>query len=77
MVQVLVKFGCEEERYYTVTIGMNEKGGMDNEEFEKYTLYLIYNIFPDVADKPSKIVLININSGPGLTNTNFMESIQL
>ena len=49
MVQVLVNFDCEEGKYNPVTIGMNEKGGMEDEELEKYILYLIYNIFPDVS----------------------------
>ena len=28
------KFGCEDEKSWPVTIGMNEKGGMDEDEFE-------------------------------------------
>ena len=30
------KFGCAEVRLWPITFGMNEKGGMDSEEFEKY-----------------------------------------
>ena len=56
---------------------MNEKGGMDGEEFEKYILHLIYIIFTDVADKPGKRVLINIDSGHGFTKTKFLERLQL
>jgi hypothetical protein len=30
------RFGCEEERSWPCTIGMNKKGGMTDNEFEKY-----------------------------------------
>jgi hypothetical protein len=30
------RFGCAEERIWPYTIGMNEKGGMTEVEFEKY-----------------------------------------
>jgi len=30
------RFGCEEERSWPCTIGMNKKGGMTDDEFEKY-----------------------------------------
>jgi hypothetical protein len=30
------KFGCPKERLWPVTFGMNENGGMNEEEFEKY-----------------------------------------
>jgi len=36
MPRVLWKFGCEEERTWSVSFGQNEKGGMDEEEFAKY-----------------------------------------
>ena len=77
MVQLLGNFGCEEERYHPVTIGMNDKGGMDGEEYENYILNIMYNIFTGVADKPGKRVLINIGSGPGRTNTNLLARLRL
>jgi len=38
MPRVVGQFGCEEERSWPVTFDQNEKGGMDEVEFEKYLL---------------------------------------
>ena len=44
---------------------MNEKGGMDNKEFDKYIRNNIMRLYPDAADEPGKRVIIKCNSGPG------------
>jgi hypothetical protein len=49
--QVLGRFGCEEERAWPVTFGKNEKGGMDNVEFEKYLMNSIVPLYPHAKDK--------------------------
>jgi hypothetical protein len=38
--------------------GMNEKGGMDQEEFKKYVMNSIVPLFPDSDDVPGKRVMI-------------------
>ena len=62
------QFGHLAPQCFPVTIGMNEKGGMDEEEFGKYLIELIDMIFPDAADVDGKRVIVKIDSGPGRTN---------
>ena len=49
--QVLGRFGCEEECAWPVSFGQNEKGGMDNIDFEKYLMNSIMPLFPHAKDK--------------------------
>ena len=44
------RFGCHEIRAWPTTYGMNCKGGMDEGEFEKYLLGLLFALYPDVKD---------------------------
>jgi hypothetical protein len=53
------RFGCAEERIWPCTIGMNEKGGMSDNEVEKY---IDNSIIPLT---PGKRVLVKVDSGPG------------
>ena len=49
------RFGCEEERVWPYTIGLNEKGGMnDEEECDKYIDYSIVPLYLDLEDTPGK-----------------------
>jgi len=59
------RFGCTEERIWPCTIGMNEKGGMTDDEFEKYIDISIVPLYPDLEDTPGKHVLLKVDSGPG------------
>ena len=56
------------ERSWPVTLGMNEKGGMDDAEFYKYISNSIRALFPDVGDRDGRRVIVKIDSGPGRTN---------
>ncbi len=47
------------------TIGLNEKGGMNDEEFDKYINNSIVLLYPDLEDMPGKQVLLKVDSGPG------------
>ena len=58
------RFGCAEERIWPCTIGMNEKGGMPDNEFEKYIDNSIIPLYPDLEDTPGKRVLVKVDSGP-------------
>ena len=71
------KFGCAEVRTWPITFGLNEKGGMDNEEFEKYIRGAILPLFPDVEDKPGKRVLLKVDSGPGRCNLKLLVALRL
>jgi hypothetical protein len=59
------RFGCAEERSWPCTIGMNEKGGMTDEEFEKFIENSIVPLYPDLEDTPGKRVLLKVDSGLG------------
>ncbi len=46
-------------------VGTNEKGGMNNEEFERYIDNSIVPLFPDLEDTPGKCILLKVDSGHG------------
>ena len=39
---------------------MNEKGGMDEAEFEEYLRNSIFPLYPDVKDAPGKRVMMKL-----------------
>jgi hypothetical protein len=43
----------------------DEKGGMEDTEFECYINNSIVPLFPDLEDMPGKRILHKVNSGPG------------
>ena len=77
MKDVRGKFGHDVEKKFPCTFGLNEKGGMDKEEFEKYILHSILPLYPDSMDIPGKRVLIKIDSGPGRMNRELMARLRL
>jgi hypothetical protein len=50
MPQICAAFGSKEERLFPVMFGQNKKGGMDSEEFKKYVLGSIVQLYP-IQDK--------------------------
>ncbi len=54
---------------------MNAKGGMDNEEFQKYVRNSLLPLFPDSGDFPGKRVLIKVDGGPGRLNVELLASL--
>ncbi len=66
------RFGCEEERVWPCTIGMNEKGGMNDEEFDKYIDNSIVPLYPDLEDTQGKRVLLKVDSGSGLNGRDLL-----
>jgi len=59
------RFGCKEERSWPCTIGMNKKGGMTDDKFEKYINNSIVLLNTGLKDTPGKRVLLKVDSGPG------------
>jgi hypothetical protein len=45
------KFGKKKVCPWPVTFGQNEKGSMDDEEFEKYLMNSIVPLYPDAKDR--------------------------
>ncbi len=59
-----------------VTVGVNEKGGIDSKEFEKYIKNSIVPLFPHARDEPGKRVILKVDSGPGRCNINLIMFLQ-
>ena len=59
------QFGHDKIWEWPCGIGMNKKGGMNDEEFNKYVDNVIYPLFPNMEDTPGKRVLLKVGSGPG------------
>ena len=55
-----------------MTIGMNEKGGIDEVEFRQYFLNSIVPLFPDSDDVNGKRVMVKVDSGSGRLQENFV-----
>ncbi len=77
MPSVIGKFAYEEEKEFPVTFGMNEKGGMDEVEFEKYIMGSIVPLFLDVEDVAGKLVMTKVDSGPGRLNPQLLARLRL
>ena len=59
------QFGHNEVQEWPCGIGMNEKGGMNDKEFDRYIDNTIMPLFPDTEDKPGKCVLLKVDIRPG------------
>ncbi len=70
------RFGCMEEKSWPCTIGMNEKGGMMDDEFEKYIDNSIVPLYPNLEDMPGKRVLLKVDSGPGCNGRDLLMKCQ-
>lgn len=75
--QVLGKFGTNAVRGWPVSFGANEKGGMDDEEFEKYLMNSIAPLFPNAKDTNGKRVIFKVDSGPGRMNLKLLARLRL
>ena len=71
------KFGHTKEREWNTTFGMNEKGGMDAEEFEKYVMGCLVPLYPDALDVPGKRVMLKVDSGPGRLGETLLAKLRL
>jgi hypothetical protein len=70
------RFECEEEREWPGTVGMNEKGGMKDKEFERYINNSIVPLFSDLEDTPGKCILLKVESGPGCNGRDLLNKCQ-
>jgi len=71
------KFGHAEEHVLPTTFGLNQKGGMNSIELDKYIKQAILPLYPDVADVPGKRVMLKVDSGPGRLNVNMLATLRL
>ncbi len=66
------QFGCDMVEDWPCRFGTNKKGGMNDMEFDKYIESIIMPLYPDMEDKPSKRVLLKVDSGPGCNNLDLL-----
>jgi hypothetical protein len=71
------KFGSDIAKYHPCTFGMNERGGMNTNEFELYVKNSLVTLYPDAADLPGRRVLLKADSGPGRKNTELMPYLRV
>ena len=69
------KFGCEEKKNWQGTFGMNQKGGMDNDKFEKYVQNNLVRLYPDAADIKGHRVIIKCDGRPGRMNETLLADL--
>jgi hypothetical protein len=65
MLDIVRFFGHEEKQQMPVSLGMNAKGGMDNNEFFGYLQKSIMPLYPDSAPVNGKWVVLKCDSCPG------------
>jgi hypothetical protein len=68
MLDVRGTFGHDTEQSFPISIGLNNKGGMDDAEFFEYLKKSIMKLWPDAAPVKGKWVVIKVDSGPGRLN---------
>jgi hypothetical protein len=60
-----------------VAFGKNEKGGMSEDEFDKYMTSSVLPLFPNDSDIIVKRVLLKMNMGPGRNNDDLLFKLKL
>ena len=75
MRNVVGKFGLEEEVLMPVSLGVNEKGGMDDSEFAKYLRTLIMPLYPNAAPERGKWVILKCDCSPGRMNVELLAEL--
>ena len=65
MPHVRGKSGTPEEQAWTITVGMNARGGMDDVEFDDYLSNSLIPLYPGAEDVNGKRVIFKLDSGPG------------
>jgi hypothetical protein len=73
--KVVMTSGTGTEHELDCTFGLNAKGGMDQDEFEKYMMLSLVDRLGeilDAADLPGKRVMVKCDSGPGRLNVELL-----
>ncbi len=77
MRRIIGTFGLGGEKSLPVSLGMNEKGGMDEEEFAKYIRNAILPLYPNAAPETGKWVILKCDSGPGRLNLDLLADLRM
>ena len=65
MPHVRGNFGAPEEQAWSITVGMNARGGMENVEFNEYLSNSLIPLYPGSEDVKGERVIFNLDSGTG------------
>jgi hypothetical protein len=76
MLDVRAQFGHADEQSFPVLIGLNSKGGMDDDDFFDYFKNSIMSLYPDAAPVKGRWVVVKCNSGPGRLNPELLAYIR-
>jgi hypothetical protein len=68
MLDVKAMFGHKEVQSFPVPVGLNNKGGMDEDEFFEYLQKTIMKLYPDAAPVKGRWFIIKWDSGLGRLN---------
>ena len=74
--RIVGKFGLEEEATFPVTLGTNEKGGMNDDEFSLYLKNSIMPLYPNAAPEKGRWVILKCDSGPGRMNVDLLADLR-
>ncbi len=77
MLDVRGTFGHPTEQSFPILLGLNAKGGMDDEEFSEYLKNLIMKLYPDAAPVKGRWVVIKCDSGPGRLNPTLLAYLRV
>ena len=76
MRRTIGNFGLGEQKSLPVSLGINEKGGMDEEEFATYSRNAIMPLYPNAAPEKGKWVVLKCDSGPGRLNLDLLADLR-
>ena len=76
MLDVKATFGHKEEQSFLVSVGLNHKGGMDEDNFFEYIQNSIMQLYPNAAPVKGQWVCIKCDSGPGRVNMELLAYLQ-
>lgn len=70
------QFGLPEMTVKPAMFGLNEKGGMDDIEFEEHLMNSIVSLWPNSKPVRGHWVIIKVDSGPGRLNVGLMARLR-
>ena len=65
------------EEEWSCGIGINEKGGMNIKEFNKYVDNVSCSLFLDIKDTPGERIVLKVDSGPGCNSIDLLVKARL
>ena len=69
-------FGFDHLHTCGITVNSNEKGGMNEEQFEKYMYTSIIPLYKNARDEAGYRVAVMVDSGPGQMNVVMLANLR-